>query len=110
MKEITTYYSKKNIIFKEIKEVLPKEIKSRKKIKIFVGTTIDLKFYAVFIMEQKSRFLRKNADELMDLSNNLASFVGHNFKVKELLYKGEMCSKTKEYLKEFGWSIRVGFN
>lgn len=44
MKEITTYYSKKNIIFKEIKEVLPKEIKSRKKIKIFVGTTIDLKF------------------------------------------------------------------
>lgn len=61
-------------------------------------------------MEQKSRFLRKNADELMDLSNNLASFVGYNFKVKELLYKGEMCSKTKEYLKEFGWSIRVDFN
>ena len=110
MKEITTYYSKKNIIFKEIKEVLPKEIKSRKKIKIFVGTTIDLKFYAIFIVNSKSRFIRKNGDDLIELSNSLASFVGHNFKVKELLYKGEMCSKAKEYLKELGWSVRVGFN
>lgn len=109
MKEITTYYSKKNIIFKEIKEVLPKEIKSRKKIKIFVGTTIDLKFYAIFIVNSKSRFIRKNGDDLIELSNSLASFVGHNFKVKELLYKGEMCSKAKEYLKELGWSVRVDF-
>lgn len=110
MKEITTYYSKKNIIFKEIKEVLPKEIKSRKKIKIFVGTTIDLKFYAIFIVNSKSRFIRKNGDDLIELSNSLASFVGHNFKVKELLISSPLCSKAKEYLKEFGWSVRVGFN
>lgn len=109
MREITEFFAKKNIIFKEFKEVLPKEINSRKKIKIYVGTGVDMKFYAIFVLEQKSRFLRKNADELMDLSNNLASFVGHNFKVKELLYKGEMCSKAKEYLKELGWSIRVDF-
>lgn len=109
MREITEYYSKKNILFKEFKEILPKEIKSRKKIKIYVASGVDMKFYAIFVLEQKSRFLRKNADELMLLCDNLARYLGHNFKIKELLYNGEMCSKAKEYLKDCYWNVRFNF-
>jgi len=109
MKEITEYFSKKKILFKEFKEILPKELNSRKKIGIFTGTTIDLKFYAIFVVDSKSRFIRKNAEELIDLTNTLSSFVGHNFKVKELLISSPLCSKAKEYLKELGLSIRVDF-
>ncbi|RBQ29102.1 hypothetical protein [Aliarcobacter vitoriensis] len=109
MKDITQFFAKKNILFKDFKEVLPKELNSRKKIQIFVGTTIDLKFYAIFVVDSKSRFIRRNADDLMELCQSLSSFVGHNFKVKELLISSSLCSKAKEYLKEFGWSVRVDF-
>jgi hypothetical protein len=109
MKEITEYFSKKKILFKEFKEILPKELNSRKKIGIFTGTTTDLKFYAIFVVDSKSRFIRKNADDLIELTNTLSSYVGHNFKVKELLISSPLCSKAKEYLKELGWSIRVDF-
>lgn len=107
MKRITEHFAKKNIIFKEFKEVSPKEINSRKNIKIYVGSGIDMKFYAIFILEQKSRFLRKNADELMNLCEDLARFVGHNFKVKELFFNGAMCSKAKEYLKDNFWGVKI---
>lgn len=105
MREITQVFAKKNIIFKEFKEILPKEINSRKKIKIYVGTGVDMKFYAIFVLEQKSRFIRKNANELMELCEQLASFMGHNFKVKDLFFKGVMCSKAKVYLKDNFWGV-----
>jgi len=109
MKKITNYFIKRDILFKDFKEVLPKELNSRKNIQIFVGSSIDLKFYAIFIINSKSRFLQKNADELIKLSNSLATYVGHNFKKKELLINSPLCSKAKKYLKELGWSVRVDF-
>ena len=57
MKEITEYFSKKNILFKDFKEILPKDISSRKKIEIFIGTTIDLKYYAIFIFDSLLQIL-----------------------------------------------------
>ena len=109
MKELTTYYTNKNILFKEIKQIFPKELDSRKKIDIYGATTIDSKFYAIFIVDSKSRFIRKNADELMELCEKLATFVGYNFKKKELLISSPLCSKAKEYLKQNDWSVRVDF-
>ena len=104
MKEITEYFSKKNILFKDFKKILPKDINSRKKIEIFIGTTMDLKYYAIFIFDLKSRFIRKSAEDLIDLSNNLSSFVGHNFKVKELLIKSPICSKFKRCRKHLDFA------
>lgn len=109
MKKLTTYYSNKNILFKEIKQIFPKELNSRKKIDIFTATTIDSKFYAIFIVDSKSRFIRKNASDLMELCEKLATFVEHNFKKKELLITSPLCSKAKEYLKQNDWSVRVDF-
>ncbi|MCR1814896.1 hypothetical protein [Aliarcobacter butzleri] len=110
MKKLTTYYTNKNILFKEIKQIFPKEVDSRKKIDIYSATTIDSKFYAIFIVDSKSRFIRKNAQDLMELCEKLASYLGHNFKKKELLVNSPLCSKAKEYLKQNDWSVRVDFN
>ncbi|MBF7069936.1 hypothetical protein [Aliarcobacter butzleri] len=109
MKKLTTYYTNKNILFKEIKQIFPKEIDSRKKIDIYSATTIDSKFYAIFIVDSKSRFIRKNGQALMELCEKLASYLGHNFKKKELLVSSPLCSKAKEYLKQNDWSVRVDF-
>ncbi|OQR41045.1 hypothetical protein AS859_07965, partial [Aliarcobacter cryaerophilus] len=67
MKETSQYFAKKNILFKELKEILPKELNSKKKIKIFVGSSTDLKFYAIFVLSSKSRFIKKSSDELENL-------------------------------------------
>ncbi len=66
MKELTNYFTKKDIIFKQINEIMPKELGSRKKIGIYHATSVKKEFYAIFIVDAKSRFLRKNADDLMN--------------------------------------------
>lgn len=109
MKELTHYFNEKNILFKTIKEVEPKVLNSRKKIRIFSATGIDKNYYAIFILNSKSRFLRKNAQELMELCQVLADFEGHNFKKKILLISSPLCSKAKEFLKENDWSVKNDF-
>jgi len=49
MKNIVDYLQQKQIIFKSLKEVTPKELGSRKKIGIYVG--VDLKGYYADVME-----------------------------------------------------------
>ncbi len=109
MKDLTGYFSSKNIIFEKINEILPKELNSRKKIQIFTATRIDKSYYAIFIISSKSRFLRKNAQELLELFDKLVDFKGHNFKKKELLISSAICSKAKEFLKDNNWKVRVDF-
>lgn len=109
MKELTTYFTNKNILFKNIKKISIKDLGSRKKIEIYSATGIDSNYYAIFIIDAKSRFIRKNAEELIELYGKLADFEKHNFKKKELLISSPLCSKAKKFLKENGWSVRVDF-
>ncbi|MGM0518809.1 MAG: hypothetical protein ACQERD_04105 [Campylobacterota bacterium] len=109
MKELTGYYTRKNILFKDIEKIEPKQLQTRKKIEIYAATSVDFKYYAIFKVDAKSRFLKKNADDLMVLEQKLSSFLNHNFKKKELIISSPLCSKAKQYLEENRWSIRVDF-
>ncbi|RXJ88517.1 hypothetical protein CRV01_12270 [Arcobacter sp. CECT 8983] len=109
MKDITKYYLNKDILFKDIEEVSPKELKSRKKIKIFVATSTNKDYYAIFIVDSKSRFIRKNAEDLMQMEALLAQYKEHNFKKKELIISSPLCSKAKKLLEENKWRVRVDF-
>ncbi len=109
MKELTSYYTNKNILFKDIQKVEPKELGSRKKIEIYSATCVDSKYYAIFKIDAKSRFLKKNAEDLMLLEDKLASYLGHNFKKKEVIINSPLCSKAKQYLKDNKWSVRVDY-
>ena len=109
MKELTNYFTNKDIIFKQIDQITPKELGSRKKIGIYHATSIKKEFYSIFIIDAKSRFLRKNADELMALNDILSSHLDHNFKKKVLLISSPLCSKAKAYLKENKWSVYIDF-
>jgi len=109
VKELTNYFTNKNIIFKQIDPITPKEIGSRKKIGIYHATSVKKEFYAIFIIDAKSRFLRKNADDLMILSERLSSHLDHNFKRKVLIISSPLCSKAKAYLEENKWSVYIDF-
>ncbi len=109
MKNLTNYFNNKNILFKEIEQINPSSINSRKKLDIYCATSITKEYYAILIINQKSRFLRKNAQELIELCQKLAEFKDHNFKKKVLLISSPICSKAKEFLKDNGWSVKNDF-
>lgn len=109
MKALTEYFVQKNILFKEIENIEPKSLGSRKKIDIYTGVGIDKNYYAVFIVDAKSRFLRKNANDLLVLLSQLADFKGHNFKKKFLLISSPLCSKAKTFLQDEGFRVTTDY-
>lgn len=110
MKDLTNYFREnENIIFKDLNEVLPKDLNSRKKIKIYCGTSIEKEYIAIFIVDLKSRFLRKNGNDLEELFESLKSFKEHNFKRKYLLISSPLCSKAKAMLEDLNWRVKIDF-
>ena len=109
LKALTQYFVNKNILFKQIEQITPKTLGSRKKIGIYSALGIDKNYYAIFIIDAKSRFLRKNAQDLLLLLEQLIAHEEHNFKKKILLISSPLCSKAKTFLQEEGWSVYTNF-
>jgi len=105
MKEIVEFLQQKRIIFKSFKEITPKEIGSRKKIRLYVG--VDLKgYYAlVMVLEKRSRVLRKEAQELMALHEKLERYIDSKINKKYIIIKAPLCSHAKAMLEENGWRV-----
>jgi hypothetical protein len=99
MKEIVEYFQQKNIIFKSLKEITPKEIGSRKRIGLYVG--VDLKGYYVLLMvlEKKSRVLRKEAQELMALHEKIQMYIDSRSKKNTSSSKHRSARMPKRCLK-----------
>jgi len=105
MKEIVEYLQKKQIIFKTFKSIAPKELGSRKRVKIYVA--VDLKGYYALVMsvEKKSRVLRKEVEEFMGLHEKLEKYIDSKIKKKYILIKAPLCSHAKVMLEENGWKV-----
>ena len=105
MKKIVEYLQKKNIIFKSLREISPKELGSRKKIRLYLG--IDLKGYYALVMnvEKKSRVLRKEAAEFILLHEKLEKYIDSKILKKYIIIKAPLCSKAKVLLEENGWTV-----
>ncbi len=109
MKELTTYYTKKNILFKNIFLVEPKILGSRKKIKIYTAVDIKSFYWAIFKADTKSRFIMKTAEDVIGLYEKLKDYKEHNFKYKDIVITSPLCSKAKIFLQENDWRVRVDF-
>ena len=109
MKAIVEYFSQRKVLFKSLKEIDKAFLKTRKKVVIFASTDTKGNYHSVFKIDQKSRFLIKNAIELVDLENKLQELEKHNFKYKHLIIGKAICSKSINYLKERGWQLHHDF-
>ncbi|UPT77868.1 hypothetical protein MN086_01675 [Sulfurovum sp. XGS-02] len=105
MKALVEYLNHKNIIFKSLKEILPKELGSRKKVALYVG--VDLKGYYALVMEleKKSRVLRKEAADLIELHAKAEKYVDSKITKKYIVIKAPLCSHAKAMLEENGWKV-----
>jgi len=107
MKEIVEFLKDKKYIFKKFHKFDIKKLGSRKKIEIYEGVDLKSYYVVVFEIDQKSRFLTKNANELEILFNKMVKLQQHNYKKKVLLISSPLCSKAKKHLEEFKWKIYV---
>ncbi|MCW8821158.1 MAG: hypothetical protein OQK45_02940 [Sulfurovum sp.] len=105
MKALVDYLNHKNIIFKSLEEIMPKELGSRKKISLYLG--VDMKGYYALVMhiEKKSRVLRKEAGELMLLHEKLEKYMNSKITKKYILIKAPLCSHAKAVLEENVWKV-----
>lgn len=105
MKNLVEYLNHKNIIFKSLKGITPKELGSRKKVSLYIG--VDLKGYYALVMdlEKKSRVLRKEAEELMLLHEKAELYIDTKITKKYIVIKAPLCSKAKLLLEERGWKV-----
>ena len=105
MKEIVEFLQQEGIIFKSLREITPKELGSRKKVKLYLG--VDLKgYYAlVMVVEKKSRVLRKEAQEFIALHEKLERYIDSKIKQKYIIIKAPLCSKAKAFLEGQEWKV-----
>jgi len=102
MNDLNDLLFQKNIVLKEIKNITPK---TRKKIEVYLGVDMKNSYYLIVKLNKKSRFLLKDAKELLEFLSQIDRIKEINFKYKKrvLLLNGEICSKTKEFLSN--WRI-----
>jgi len=105
MKEIVDYLQHKNLVFKSLKEISPKELGSRKKIALYLGVNMQGYYALVMSIEKKSRILRKEVTELMLLHEKVESYIDSKISKKYIIIKAPLCSKAKALLEENGWKV-----
>ena len=105
MKEMIQQLLTKKIILKKVVPIDTAVLQTRKKIAVFSGVDTKSNLVSIFMIQRKSRFLRKDVKELEELFIKLVSFSDHNFKKKILIYDMPLCSKAKENLKELKWTL-----
>jgi hypothetical protein len=110
MKNITSFLSQKDMLFKKFNSIEPKLLDSRKKVVIYDCCDIKNNLVSIFVITSKSRFLIKNAYEIEELNNKLKSYKEHNFKKTIIAISSPLCSKAKLYMKELKWKIYDDFN
>ncbi len=106
MNEIADYLVRFKIVLKSLKEFDKALLGTRKKLKIYSGTDLNGFYNVIFYINQKSRFLRKNAEEIMELEKRLEKIVNHRYGYKYLFIKSPICSKAEKLLKDDGWRIK----
>jgi hypothetical protein len=105
MKEMLERICRKQVVFTSLDVVDPKILHTRKKLAIFSGVDSKSFYHLIFRIEQKSRFLRKHVEEILELCKALELHVKHNYKHKHLLLSAPLCSKASLLLQENGWKV-----
>ncbi len=107
MKSILDYLQTRGHIFKKFEKIDNKTLKTRKKIDIYKAVDLKSFYVTIFFYNGKSRFVLKNAKEILELMERVKEVSGHNYKKSILVVDGAICSKSKKFLEERGWKIYV---
>ncbi len=105
MKEIVDFLQEKKLVFKSLKTIDIKHLGSRKKIAIYLGVDLKKYYAAIFHVQKKSRVLKKEVLEFMQLHEKLELLNESKINKKYIYIQAPLCSKAKTLLEEEKWTV-----
>lgn len=108
MRDICDFFRIKDIIFARMTRIDIKELGSRKKIEIFEAVDMKKEVWAIFVINQNSRFITKNSNELQKLYEDLKRYRNREYKYRLCLISSPICSKAKKSLVDLKWKVENG--
>jgi hypothetical protein len=105
MKEFVEYFGDRNILFPKLIVLNNKELGIKSKITIYKGEDLKKNYCAIFHINRKSRFIRKDVDVLESIADKLKLYFEHNFARKMLWIQAPFCSKAQVLIKQNKWEI-----
>jgi len=105
MKEVLERICTKQIVFASLLTINPKSLATRKKIFIFSGVDLKSFYHLIFKIEQKSRFVLKQTEEILALALAVEEQQKHCYRFKHLILKAPLCSKASVLLHQQGWKV-----
>jgi hypothetical protein len=107
VKDIVERLQKKRLIFKSLKEIDIRELGSRKKINIYLGVDLKKYYTCIIYISKKSRILKKEAEQLVEIHKKLESYNNSKIKRKYIYIESPLCSKAKALLEDKGWIVFI---
>ncbi len=105
MRNTVEIFKNKNILFKELNRVVLRDFGIKKRYEVFEGVDIDNRYHLIFKVERKSRFLSKNADDLIYIYQEISNKKEHGFRSVYVLFLTPFCSKAKNILMSNGFKV-----
>ncbi len=105
MKIITKEFCKMKQHYKQMQEVLPKELGIRNKINIHYGIDASNEKVAILSIVQKSRVLLKDVAKFEAIIHKLSLHVEYKFNKKVIMLSAPICSKALKALQEKHFSV-----
>ncbi|QCD53069.1 hypothetical protein [Campylobacter sp. RM16192] len=102
--EIYKFFEDKKIVLKNLKEIDLSKFTKKRTLVCTIGIDIKDFYNIVFIREAKSRFLKKEFEEILEIYSKIQADLQINFKKKTIFYSSSICSKTQISMKENGFS------
>ena len=105
MKSIVEQLRIHGILCRKFSEVTPKELGTRKRITLYMGVDLEGYYCSVMVLSKKSRVLRKEAEELIELHKKMEIWKGTMIPKKYIRVDAPLCSKAKAWMEQEGWEF-----
>lgn len=105
MKDLVNKLKNAGYIFKELKPLNLKDFGIRKRYKVYEGIDIKNRYSLIIEIDRKSRFLSKDALNILELISKISDEKKHSFKLNILYITSPVCSKAKTLLNGNGVKI-----
>ena len=105
MKPIVDRLQAHGIVCRKLTPVSPKELGSRKKVTLYLGTDLEGYRCSVMVLEKKSRVVRKEAEELIALHAKLMAYADTMIPKRYIRIDAPLCSKARAAMETAGWVV-----
>jgi len=105
MKEFAELLRKRGLLFPRLQKLDLRSFGIKKRVEGYEGVDLKDRHTLIFFIRRKSRFLSKDADDLLGIADTVAKKRQRVYGRKILLLDAPLCSKAKESLLQEGFRV-----